>query len=235
MSKEKTRYIMGKNAILELMRREPDRIVELYYSSQTLEGELAQVRRKRKLNKRALYEMTHSENHQGVVAKIKENKEWDLHSFLDQAGKHTLLVMLDSIEDPQNFGSILRSCECFGVDAVIYSKNRGAPLSATAAKTSVGASELIPRIVVSNLAQAADVLVDYGYLIYAAEHEKDALSFRELPTKGPRVLIMGSEGKGVRALLKKKAHKTVSIPLKGQINSLNVSQATAILLSQMVE
>ena len=233
MSKEKTRYIMGKNAILELLKREPSRILELLFSTPSLEGPLESIKRKRKVSKRTLFEITHSENHQGLVAKIKENREWDLHSFLEQAGKHSLIVMLDSIEDPQNFGSILRSCECFGVDAVVYSKNRGAPLSPVAAKTSVGASELVPRIVVSNLAQALDTILEHHYLVYAAENEEDALEYKELPNKGPRVLIMGSEGKGVRALLKKKAHKTVFIPLKGQINSLNVSQATAVLLAQM--
>lgn len=224
-------YIMGKNCIVELIKRDPERIIELLTSHKDIEGPFDQISKKRVVSKTVLEKITNSTSHQGYVAKVKDKEKTSLKAYLESMSDTALVLLLDSIEDPQNLGALFRAAECFGVDAVLFSKNRGASITPVVAKASVGASELVTTIVVSNLHESLRILHDHYFTSYVAENESGALPYLTEKPKGRIALIMGSEGKGVQKLLKKTAHHMIYIPLKGSINSLNVSQATAVLLA----
>ena len=139
-------------------------------------------------------------------------------------------MLLDSIFDPQNVGAILRSCECFGVDAVIISKIRGCSITPTVTKTSVGATELVPIAEVSNLTTTIEKFQKAGYWAVTAEISDKAIPLNTFEYPEKTVLILGSEGKGVQKIISKKADFHVFIPMLGRIDSLNVSQAAAVFM-----
>ena len=139
--------------------------------------------------------------------------------------------MLDSIFDPQNLGAILRACECFSVNGVIFSKNRGSDITAVVTKASSGASEMLNLIKVSNLATSLDSFIDNGFSIVATTLEKPSKDLYSYKFLDKTLLIMGSEGTGVQKILLKKADDKIHIPMSGDLQSLNVSMASAIILS----
>lgn len=204
-------WIMGKRCVAEVEKREPHRIIEIL--------------RTPKVRAEKLEKLVGSSSHQGVIARVKKKPALGID---DLAGASRLLA-LDSIEDPQNVGAIFRAAECFGVDGLLWSKNRGAPMTPVVSKVSVGASEVVPYAIVSNLAESLRQLKDRGFWVVVADMGGENYQTLDLPEK--TVLVMGSEHKGVRPLIAKLADLTVSIPLAGEIDSLNVSQAAAVLLS----
>ncbi len=179
-----------------------------------------------------MFAMVNSESHQGIVALVKEKQGVGLSEYLDQAFEKDadLILVLDSINDPQNLGTLLRSAECFGVGAVVWSKNRGVGITPVVSKTSVGASELMMTIQVSNLVEAVKKCKKDGYEVVTAEVGKEACSLEDFSFPKKTVLIMGSEGEGVRHLLSQQADHRVFVPMQGAIDSLNVSQATSVFL-----
>jgi len=164
--------------------------------------------------------MTGGANHQGVAAYVSDKKYSDIDDILEIAkekGEHPFIVILDDIEDPQNFGAILRSCETFGVHGVVISRSKGAVISPAVAKSS-GCSVLHINIAkVENL---------------DSESEGSEVSYKTNLT-GPLALIIGSEGKGIGRLLKEKCDYLVSIPIFGKINSLNASVAAAVMMYEV--
>ncbi len=232
--KRKYRHIMGKNTIREMLKASPDRLVAVYtcQDNDPLVKELKDAGiHVNSVSKRELTERVDSESHQSFVASVKERSRMTLDEFLESSPDRSLVLMLDSIYDPQNLGAILRAGECFGVDLVIYSKNRGTDITPTVAKVSSGASELLNIIKVSNLADNIKAFQDAGYWVICTDVGEGAQSLHGFEFPEKTVLILGSEGEGVRHLLKKKADFRIYIPMKGNIDSLNVSQATAVLLS----
>jgi 23S rRNA (guanosine2251-2'-O)-methyltransferase len=232
------RYIMGKNSIRELLRTSPERIIEVYTSNHSekdeLQVELSSHRIPiKEVGKNKLIEMVNSDSHQSYVASIKERPAVDLKYFLKQSAekKHALVVMLDSIYDPQNMGAILRSAECFGADLVVYSKNRGTDITPVVSKTSSGATELVPICKVSNLAETIKLFQEVGYWVVSAEGGSKSKSIYTFEFPEKTLLILGSEREGVQQLLSKNSDFHVFIPMLGRIDSLNVSQASAVFLS----
>lgn len=236
-AKKKSIWIMGKNCIREVLKAAPERIIKLYSSKDQSDQLLKEAKAlgfvAEKKSKEVLDQILQSDSHQGFAAKLEEKEPLSLEQFLESvANKEASFVLaLDSIFDPQNLGAILRAAECFGVDAVLWSKNRGASLSPSARKASVGASELVPCISVSNLSESIKAFQKAGFWSVATaceEGSSDLYSF-EFPQK--TILILGSEGKGLQNLILKKADFKLFIPMEGQIDSLNVAQATAVLLA----
>jgi len=221
-----TRYIMGKNCVREVLKTSPERIKKLFVAKSSDEFPSAAIKPKEVLTK-----MVDSDSHQGVVALVSERPAIKLKDFLSKPKNHSILVMLDSIFDPHNLGAILRASECFGADAVIWSKNRGADITPAVSKVSVGASELVPLIKVSNLAEAMKQCQKAGYLAIIADVGPGSESIHQFQFPDLTLLILGSEGKGVQRLIQERADHRVYIPMKGQIDSLNVSQAAAVLLA----
>ncbi len=214
---------MGKNCVQEVLQHDPDRIVQIYTAKPgPFEG--------RVVSNKELFRMVESESHQGVVAEVKPRSFGNLKSLLDR-DEDGVILMLDSIFDPQNLGACIRSAECFGVLAVVWSKNRGADLSPTVSKASAGASELVELIKVSNLVEAAKQCKEAGFEAVAASVDTGAIPIKEHRPSKKTLIVMGSEGKGVQPLLLKQMDQTLYIPMKGKIDSLNVAQATAVFLS----
>lgn len=232
---QRTRMIMGKNCVLEVVKSDPKRFIKIYLSSKDkalralLEETGAQVIG---TNKDELDELAKSDSHQGVVAFVQEKKQLSLDDYLEQSfeKERDAILVLDSISDPQNLGALMRAAECFGIGAVMWSKNRGTDLTPVVSKASVGASELVNIIRVSNLVEAVKQCKKEGYRAITAEVGKEAVPLNKFAFPGKILIIMGSEGEGVRELLSKQAHHKLYIPMKGSIDSLNVSQATAVML-----
>jgi 23S rRNA (guanosine2251-2'-O)-methyltransferase len=239
----KDQLIMGLHAISEVLQHTPERLLKIF----TVPSKSSQERKSSLLidcEKRGvpiqyvsfdmLTKMAGSDSHQSFVAQLKSRKFYDIAEFLNETGnqERCLVLMLSEIFDPQNFGAILRSAECFGVDGVVWSKNRGCDLTPMVAKASCGASELLRLIRISNLADALDKLKEADFEVVAAVAEPQALPLNQFRYSPKTILIVGSEGEGIQQLLRKKADRSLYIPTKGQIQSLNVAQATAVLLSR---
>lgn len=234
---------MGVNALQEALRHFPERLLFIYTlktSSKTqsrksnLLTQLSALKLPTKqLSKAQLDDLCNSTSHQGFVAELKPKPSVHIKDFLNQDKTSSLVLALDSINDPQNLGAILRASECFGVDLVVWSKNRGAQLSPVVRKVSSGASELTPTCLVSNLSSSLDLFIQNGYEVVTAEISKEAQTLYEYSFSDKTVLVLGSEGEGVRPIISKKADAQVYIPMQGQVDSLNVSQATSVFLSHI--
>ena len=167
----------------------------------------------------------------GVVLEtdeISEREEPDFDTFLLDPPQNSLVIMLDHIEDPQNLGAILRSADVFAADLVLAPRRRQAPLGDAAAKASAGAAAYAPLALVPNLAEALRRLAKAGYWIYAADMGGASLPEAEISARC--ALVLGNEGAGVSRLLKDECDFSLSIPMAGHVDSLNVSAAAAVLM-----
>ena len=227
---------MGIHAICEVLLHAPHRLLRVFAERSKSEGrksELLELCAKKNIpvtitSFDALTKMAGSDSHQSFVAEAKDREFVQLKDFLQQ--EHSLVLMLDQIFDPQNFGALLRSAECFGADAAIFSKNRGSDLTPVVAKASCGASELLPLIRVANLAEAVSQFQEAGFEAVASLLNPQAKSLAQFRFPQKTLLIVGSEGEGIQPLIQKRADHAVYIPMRGKIQSLNVAQATAALL-----
>lgn len=173
---------------------------------------------------------------QGVAAVKPDYKFFNLHDIIYESKKsdYPLLLILDSIQDTHNVGAILRSAECSGVDGVIVTKHNSAPINETVAKTSAGAIEYVKIAQINNLAQAIDELKQNGFWIFGSYLE-GAKDYTSVDYKMPIALIVGNEEKGIRKLTADKCDHLIRIPMRGKIQSLNVSVATGILLFEVLK
>lgn len=180
-------------------------------------------------------QITQSKIAQGVAASKSEQKYYDLYEIINESKKseYPLLLILDSIQDTHNVGAILRSADCSGVDGIIITKNNSAPINETVVKTSAGASEHVKITLINNLAQTIDELKQKGFWIVGSylEGSKD---YTKVNYKIPLAVIVGNEEKGIRKLTADKCDHLVRIPMKGKIQSLNVSVATGVLLFEVL-
>jgi len=157
-----------------------------------------------------------------------EGEEADFDTFLLDPPERSLVLLLDHIEDPQNLGAILRSADAFAADLVLAPRRRAAPLSDAAFKASAGAAAYAPLALVPNLSEALRRLKKAGFWLYAAEMGGESLVGAEI---APRfALVLGSEGSGVSRLLREECDLSLSIPMAGHVDSLNVSAAAAVLM-----
>ena len=186
-----------------------------------------------KCDKKKLYSLTKTDNHQGVVAEIEDYKLYSLQELLDSVseGEKGLFVLLDELEDPHNLGAILRSADATGVNGVIFKKTNAVGLTPTVAKVSAGAIDTVKCCSVTNLVRTVEELKDKGYWIVGTD--MDAQEYRSVDYDMPMVLVIGNEGKGISRLLKEKCDFMVSIPMIGKISSLNASVSAAVLLYEV--
>lgn len=238
-SKSAVNFVIGKNALNEILKHKPERLKCLYLTkdkdtSHPLYKLANQNEIKvRFVSKHVLSEISASDSHQGIGGELYPRENLNLNQLLSNCDKEksTLMVAISEIFDPQNLGTILRASECFGISGVIWSKNRGVSITPAAAKASVGASELVPFSQVANLAEAIREMKKKGYTAIAADVSDDAIALPEFSFPEKSVLILGSEGMGIRELLKKLSDVSIVIPLSGKIDSLNVSQAASVIFS----
>ncbi len=173
-------------------------------------------------------------NHQGIAAfgAVKEySSVEDIFATAEERGEAPFIIICDEIEDPHNLGAIIRTAEAAGAHGVIIPKRRSASLSFTVAKTSAGAVEFMHVARVTNIPQTIDELKKRGVWVYCAD--MDGEPFYKSNLKGAIALVIGSEGNGVGRLVKEKCDVTLSMPMKGKINSLNASVAAGILMYEV--
>ena len=169
--------------------------------------------------------------HQGVAAKVSEYRYADLEDVFaraDAADEDPFIVILDEVTDPHNLGAVIRTAECVGAHGIIIPKRRSATLTQTAALASAGAVENMPVVQVTNLARTMEELKDRGVWIGAAD--MDGETYYDADLTGPIAIVIGNEGRGVGKLVKEKCDFVLTIPMYGRINSLNASNAAAILM-----
>jgi len=171
-------------------------------------------------------------NHQGIVAEVERYEYSSLEEIIHFAKKETnpIILLLDEIKDPGNFGAILRSCDAFSVSGVIIKKHGQVMLNETVAKTSTGAINHVRVAQVSNLSQAIETLKQEGYWVVSSDGSAK-INISDMKYNFPVALIVGSEGDGISQLLLKRSDYIVKIPMTGHVNSLNASVATGIFLS----
>lgn len=178
-----------------------------------------------------LSQMAGGAHHQGVVALAAEKQYTDVEGILriaKERGEMPLIVIADGIEDPQNLGALIRCAECAGAHGIIIPKRRAVGLTPIVAKASAGAIEHMAVAKVTNLADTIEKLKKEGIWVFAAE--AGGTPYYEADFKVPAAIVLGSEGFGVGRLIKERADLTVSIPMYGQVNSLNVSAAASVIL-----
>ena len=172
--------------------------------------------------------------HQGVAAYAAAKEYADLDDIFAAAeakGEDPLIVLLDGLEDPHNLGAVLRSCDGAGAHGVVIPARRAVGLTETVAKASAGAIEYVPVVKVTNLGQCIDKLKERG--VWIAAVDMDGENYSDAKLTGPLALVIGGEGQGVSQIARSKADYIVSIPMKGRVNSLNASNAAAILLYEV--
>ncbi len=165
-----------------------------------------------------------AQNHQGIIVDIHDYS----YGTLDDINNDSLVLILDHLEDPHNFGAIIRSCEARGVRNIIIPKDRSVNVNETVMKISSGALNHVNIILVNNLVSAIEKLKSQGYFIYAAE--ADGENYKEVSYANKICLVIGSEGFGLTKLVRKNSDVIISIPMAGKVNSLNASVAAGILL-----
>ena len=229
--------VAGRNPVMEVLNG--DRDVERIFIAQGAEGSIAKIVAVAReqgvivdfVPKEKIDAMAPDAKHQGVVAKVSEYKYASMEDVMDKAaasGEDPLLIILDEITDPHNLGAIIRTAECVGAHGVIIPKRRACSLTQTVALSAAGAIEKMPVVQVTNLARTIEDLKKQGIWVGAAD--MDGENYMKANLSGPIAIVIGNEGKGVGRLVKEKCDFVLSIPMKGSINSLNASNAAAVLL-----
>ena len=184
------------------------------------------------IDKNKLDKMCSNSTNQGIALDIEEYKYLELDSILKDESAN-FVVMLDSIEDPHNFGAIIRTCECAGVDYIIIPKKRSVSVNSTVYKTSSGALNNVKIVEVANLSNTIRKLKDVGFWVYGAE--ANGKDYRKIKYDQKTCLVIGSEGHGLKQIVSKNCDDVISLPMKGKINSLNASVAGGILIYEIMK
>ena len=234
--------IEGRNAVLEAFRAGKT-IDKLFVLDGCQDGPVKSILREAKktdtiinfVDKERLDRLANSGHHQGVVAQAAAYEYAEVEDILNAAkekGEAPFIFILDEIEDPHNLGAIIRTANLCGAHGVIIPKRRAVGLTATVAKTSAGAVNYTPVAKVTNIAKTIEELKKEGMWFVCAD--MDGQTMYDLNLTGPIGLVIGNEGAGVSRLVKEKCDFTASIPMKGDIDSLNASVAAGVLAYEIV-
>jgi len=226
-------YICGKNVAKEYLNGN-NKIKKVFLNNNFIDGEIMSLLKSKKIkidymDKRELDRKT-LENHQGIILEVDDFEYSNLNVILNK--ENPLVVMLDHIQDPHNFGAIIRTCEAAGVDAIIIPKDRSVSVNGTVIRTSVGASKYVPIIRVTNLVNTMKDMKKDGFWFFGTDMNGE--NYSKLDYKGKTCLIIGNEGDGMSKLVKENCDFIASIPMIGKINSLNASVATGIIIYEAV-
>lgn len=235
--------LYGKNPVLEALRakRPINKLLVARGSNQGFLKEIVALSKEHNIllqyvDKKQLDLMTGGEVHQGILAytAAKKYADWeDIYQEAEDKGETPLFIILDSVEDPHNLGAILRTADAAGVHCVIIPKHRSVSLTSGVAKASAGAIEYVPVARVTNLTQTIEQLKKRGCWIVGADESAGKTCFATDLT-GPAAIVMGGESRGLGELVKKKCDLLVAIPMKGHVNSLNVSVAASIIIYEII-
>ena len=183
------------------------------------------------VSKKKADDLVQGEKSQGVVIDLGDFKYWALEDALERSSKEPFVVLLDQIQDPHNFGAIIRTAVGAGVDFIVITKDRSVKVTPAVVKVSAGLVFRIPIVMVTNLARTIEDLKERDIWIYAAD--KGGVPFYEADLEGPVGLVFGNEGRGIRRLVKEKCDGVVTIPMERGIDSLNVAVSAGILMYEV--
>lgn len=231
-------YIYGKNVAKEKLQSN-DKINKAYVSKKFKDNEILDQLFKRNIRVNFVDNKVLDSKvdglHQGIILDIDEFKTYELNEFLDDLktnNNYHTLVMLDHLEDPHNFGAIIRTSEALGVEGIIIPNDRSVSITSTVVKTSAGAIENIKIIKVPNLTVTISKLKEKNYWIVGTDMKGQ--NYREIDYNMNVCLVIGNEGKGMSKIVRDNCDFIASIPMTGKINSLNASVSCGIILSQIV-
>jgi 23S rRNA (guanosine2251-2'-O)-methyltransferase len=235
-------WVHGLHAVEALLRRAPERVELLVLAPQRKDRRLQALRELAKAAGVACRDAAHDEIerhagrdavHQGALARVHNagpaTEDYLFDTLLPGLTGPALLLVLDGVTDPHNLGACLRSAEALGAHAVVVPKDHSAPLNATARKAASGAADVLPLIVVTNLARTLRALQEAGVWIVGAAGEA-AAELGSLDLKGPIALVLGAEGAGLRRLTRESCDYLAAVPMAGSVSSLNVSVAAGVFL-----
>jgi 23S rRNA (guanosine2251-2'-O)-methyltransferase len=238
------RRIAGLHAAEAALENAPDKIISVWIDPRREDGRIAVIERKlaslgilvQPAGRSQLDSLAESRNHQGIVLELKlaaELGESELQDALASLSRQPFFLILDHVQDPHNLGACLRTADAAGVQGIIITKDQSVGLTPTVAKVASGAAETVPLYRVTNLNRVLGWLKEAGLWIVGAAGEAER-SLYEIDLAIPLALVIGAEGKGLRRLTRESCDFLVKIPMFGQIESLNLSVATGILLFEAV-
>ena len=228
--------VYGRNVVNEILNGKT-KIYKVFLDNNYKDEDILNKIDKRGLkkfhvDKSKLDKMCGNSTNQGIAMDIEEFNYYDIKT-IEEDDKSNFVVMLDSIEDPHNFGAIIRTCECAGVDYIIIPKNRSVSVNSTVYKTSSGALSNMKIVEVTNLHNTIKKLKDLGFWVYGSDAKgKD---YRSIDFGGKTCLIIGSEGHGLKQIVSNSCDEIISLPMKGKINSLNASVAAGIFIYEIMK
>ena len=223
--------VYGKNVAKEILQK-PKTIKKAYIYENFNDNEILEQVKKagipcKFLDKKSLDD-TEEGNHQGIILEIDDYK----YTFLDELLDRDIIIILDHLEDPHNFGAIIRTCEAAGINSIIIPKDRSVKVNATVMKTSAGTLENVDICMVSNIVNAIKTLKDNGFWIIGTDME--GTDYRKIDYKGKIAIVIGNEGKGLSRLTEENCDFVAKIPMYGTVNSLNASVAAALVIYEAV-
>ena len=224
-------YIYGKNSVMESLKKKEE-IKKVFLSSHFHEPEIQKLLNNQIVHivdKNKLDQMVKG-NHQGIIAEVKDYEYASLEELLEE---NAFLVILDHLEDPHNFGAIIRTCEAAGVNGIIIPKDRSVDVTSTVVRVSVGAISNVKIAQVTNLVNTMKYLKEKGFWIVGTD--MNGTPYSKIDYKGNLALVIGNEGKGMSSLVEKNCDFIASIPMNGTINSLNASVAAGIIIFEAVK
>jgi len=216
-------YVYGRNVIKDYKNLKKVYVQDSLKNSELVKNINVPIKY---LNKRELDKMV-SGNHQGIVGEVEDYKYFELNDL-----DNDVIVILDHLEDPHNLGAIIRTCEAAGFDNIIIPKNRSVSINGTVVKTSVGTIERVKIAQVTNLNNAIQTLKKKGYWIIGTD--MIGTDYKELDYNGKVAIVIGNEGVGISRLVKENCDFIATIPMNGQVNSLNASVAAGVLLFEIL-
>lgn len=237
--------LWGVHPVFEGLEKEPDRFTEIILQKDRRGGKIEEIIEKARQHSvkltfveslRITGEGSEQVRHQGVIARISGTPLIAFDDLVEKLkgriadGENVRLMVCDSLQDPHNLGAIIRSALASGAAGVLVTRERSAPLGGTAAKSSAGAMSHLDICQVTNLVSALKDLKKAGLWIFGAVKDADAHSLYQTDLTVPACLVVGSEGKGLRPLVKKECDVLLSIPMAGSLDSLNSSVAAAVIL-----
>lgn len=239
-----TELLIGIHSVEAALNYDAGNILELYVESGQQNPRVRELAERARdagvkphaRDKADLDRMTGGARHQGIAAKYRAppaRSESDLPAIIDAAGNSALFLVLDGVTDPHNLGACLRSAEAAGVTAVIVPKDKAAGITPTVRRASAGAADRVPFVASTNLARSLKLLRQSGIWLTGLAGDGNQ-SLYACDFKGPVAVVIGSEGEGMRRLTREACDFVAAIPMRGSVESLNVSVATGIVLFEVL-
>ena len=227
-------FVFGKNVAEEVLNSDK-KIERIFIQDNFKDDNILRLINKRGIEVRKLnkFEMDKKVSglHQGIILSIEDFKYSNIEDILEL--ENPLLVILDHIEDPHNFGAIIRTCEAAGVDGIIIPNDRSVEVNGTVVKTSVGTTEKMRIIRVTNIVKTMDMLKKNGFWVVGTD--MNGQDYSTIDYRGKTAIVCGNEGKGMSRLVEENCDFIASIPMYGTVNSLNASVATAVIVFEAVK